>query len=912
MQLYGLTVEHKVDPVGVDAQNPRFSWKIKSNKRGAVQSAYQIKAWSQALALWNSGVVETSDSQNIRYEGVDLSSRQEIFWSVKVWVTDENGCEECEESAVCRFVMGLLNPEDWTGRWIEPPEDTDPERYKPAWYVRKEFQVAPELKRAYIYQSAHGLYDFYINGACGTKDRFLPGLSSYYYRIQYQMYDITDLLHTGNNCLAVRLADGWWRGVTGGTVRNNFGFRLAYLGQIELEYADGHREIIGSDESFTARTGGLLVSDMTVGDIYNANLEPERWMLSGFADDGWETMLPATEATDGKRIASAGVPVREKEVFIPKEFIDENGCRILDFGQNIAGYVRMRLHHTKPDQTVILLHGEDIKDGCFSQDNIKDTPLSIPDFQKVTYICKGADEEAYCPAFSVFGFRYVKLEGYEEPLQEGDFEAVAVYSDMADTGDFTCSNPLIDQLVKNARWSQKGNYLDVAVDCPTRERNAWTGDAQIYTKTAAWFMDVYAFYEKWMQDQAIEQYASGKVGITFPSTSSVHHPESLLAMKRINPTSELAGPTGNGNIGEDCAGWGDSAAWIPYMLYLCYGDQQILENQYSTAKKWADYMLTCAKDHNPIYEDQPQYHTYDADGELEADYIYDTRMHYGEWQEPIPKAPEGNSLEEIFARWIREGKPLVATAYMCRSVSNVAHMAQITGRRNDYEKYSHIAQKIRKVYEKYLIADDGTIEPGHQAAYVRALAMDLCTGEKREKVIGQLIHEIEANDHKLNTGFLSTPFLLPVLVDCGYTETAYKLLEQTECPSWLHPILLGATTIPESWVGLDAHVASFNHYSFGAVCDFLFGYAAGIRPVFEAPGYKEFILHPVLGGSLTWAKAAYESVYGTIVSEWERSSGCWQYHCEIPVNTRARLTLPDGREMWLGSGKYDFEGGYKL
>lgn len=908
LQVYDLKTEYLKNPIGIDAEHPRFSWKLKSDRKGVFQTSYRITAKTGENVIWDSGEVKSEDNLRIRYAGEELSSRQQVSWSVRVTAADENQQAEESESEPAFFEMGLLEKSDWQAKWIEPESEADPEARKPVPCLRKEFDVKPGLVSARIYQTAHGLYEFWINGQAGTEDKFKPGLTSYYHRIQYQVSDITELVKEGKNAWAVMLGDGWWRGTTGGTVKNNFGYRLHFFGQIELNYEDGRREIVAADESFRWSTGGLRASDMMMGDIYDASLEPEGWKLPGFDDSAWETVHVTEEHTDAELIPSRSVPVKEMETFQPEEFTDQNKKRVLDFGQNIAGYVKMKLRNCYKGQKVRLLHGEDMKDGCFSQENINQTSIKIDAFQEVAYICKGDALEEYCPLFSVFGFRYVCIEGYEEEIRPGDFTAVAVYSEMEETGDFTCSHPLINKLVENSRWSQKGNYLDAPVDCPTRERNTWTGDSQIYTRTAADFMDVYAFYEKWLQDQTIEQYASGKVGITFPSTSSVHNPEELEKMKAINPLSALAGPEGNGSIGEDCAGWGDAAVWNPYMIYLCYGDKQILANQYNTAKNWVDYMLSCAKEHNPLYEDQPQYHNYDEDGELDADYIYDTKMHYGEWQEPIRSDFGQVPMGELFAKLIREGKPRVATAYMCRSASNVAHMAQILGNEEDGKKYARIAKKIKRVYETYLIAEDGTIEPGHQAAYVRVLAMDLCSGEKREKVIGQLLHEIEANDYKLNTGFLSTPFLLPVLVDCGYAETAFRILEQTEDPSWLHAVTLGATTILESWNGMDIHDASYNHYSYGAVCDFLFGRVAGIQPDFEHPGYKEFILHPVMGGSLTEARAVFESQYGAIASGWKRDGENWKYDCQVPVNTRARVVLPDGRKMALASGAYHFEG----
>lgn len=905
LQIYDLKTEYRVNPYGIDAKQPRFSWKLKSSGKGIMQKNYHIIAKCGDEVIWDSGIVISQESQRVRFIGNTLKSRMEVSWRVYVTVEDENGTTETAESEVAYFTMGLLENSDWKGKWIEPEVEVDTESRKPAPYLRKAFTVKSGLKRAVIYQTAHGLYEFWLNGKLGTDEKFKPGLTSYYHRIQYQMYDITSLLAEGENIWSVMLGDGWWRGTTGGTVKNNFGYHLQFLGQIELYYEDGTMEIIGTDESFKTLTGGMLASDMMMGDIYDANKEPDGWKMPEFDDSTWQSVHTVKAPIEAKLIPSRSVPVLEKETFEAKEFRDKAGKRVFNFGQNIAGYVKMKFHNTKAGQVIHLVHGEDIDaDGNFSVANIRKCVMPVEAFQEITYTCKGGEEE-YSPLFSVFGFQYLLIEGYEEPMQSGDFVAIAVYSAMEETGDFTCSNSLINKLVENSRWSQKGNFLDVAVDCPTRERNAWTGDNQIYVRTATDFMNVYPFYEKCMQDQAIEQYASGKVGITFPSTSSVHNEEELEKIKITNPTAALAGPQGDGNMGEDCAGWGDSTAWIPYMLYLCYGDRQIIENQYETAKKWVDYMLSNAKNPNPTYANLPQYHNM-TDGELDADYIYDTKMHYGEWQEPIPKEPTGESLGEVFARWIREGKPQVATAYMCRSAENVAYMAGVLGLEADEQKYRKIVDRIRKVYDKYLIDENGVIEPGHQAAYVRALTMNLCSDEKRPLVQEQLVKEIEANGYHLNTGFLSTPFLLPVLVDMGRNDLAFRILEQTNYPSWLHPITLGATTIPESWNAFDVHDTSYNHYSYGAVCEFLFGYVTGIQPTFIAPGYKEFVLKPVVGGSLTWANATYESLYGTIVSEWKKENKTFIYHCEIPENTKAKLILPDETEYVLGSGIYDF------
>ena len=769
------------------------------------------------------------------------------------------------------------------GKWICHPGDNRETRLAPIF--RRLFTVKNGLKTATLRLTAHGVYEAEINGKRVTDQKFTPGLTSYYYRIQVQEYDVTALLTEGRNLLSVSVGDGWWRW------NNNFGYTLALRGELTLSFADGSTEVVATDENFEVGTGPVVRTDLQMGETYDARIEPQ----------GWQQAAVCTEHTEGELIDNQSVPVREKERFPGRPTQDSAGSLVIDFGQNITGYVRMTLRNTTPGQVVHLKHGEGLdKEGKFSTANCDGGKT---EFQEITYICKGGEVEEYAPRFAVFGFRYVLVEG----IEDADFEAIAVYSDMEEVGDFRCSHELINKLVENARWSQKGNFLDVPVDCPTRERNAWTGDAMIYCRTAAYFMDVQQFFKKWLKDQTIEQYASGKVGITFPSTSSVHNPEELKAVQAVNPAMALAGPSGDGNIGEDSVGWGDSAVWIPYQMYLMYGDREFLESQYETAKKWVEFSLRCMKEKNPKYAEKPWY----ANGD--GDYIYDTRFHYGEWNEPLPPAPEvielfmsGGTTADFVTHMAKYGKPEVATAYTKRSCDNLAHMARILGKNEDAEHYAALSEKIKAAYDKYLIGDDGEIQKGHQAAYIRALALDMVSEEKKPLVIAQLKRELEAADYHLNTGFLSTVYLLPTLCDHGMIDEAFKILEQTTAPGWLHPVTLGATTMLENWDGMDVFRDSFNHYSFGAVCQFLFEYVAGIRPTFNAPGFKEFELKPMIGGSLMWAEGTYKTKHGLIRSRWEKNGDTVRYACKIPENTTARLTLPNGTSQILTSGAYEF------
>ena len=906
MRVYDLKTEYRIDPIGIDAAAPRFSWKLKSEKRSVMQRSYRILACTKPdenALLWMSDQVESGQSQHVLWQGPALRSRQRVYWKVQV----EAGNGEMSESAESDWVffeMGLLSPQDWRAQWIEPGEQDAYQTYQAAPYLRRSFTVKPGLTQARIYQTAHGLYEFWINGAAGTQDKFKPGFTSYHRRLAYQVYDVTDLLHEGENIWAVALGDGWWRGKMGGTTRNNFGYKLQFLGQLELTYWDGSREIIGTDESFRYAYGGIRKCDIRDGEIFDARVEPEGWKRGETDEIIWKPVLLGHDDNCRKDqlIASRSVPVREHESFRAKSFRDKEGNLILDFGQNMAGIVHMTLRGCKPGQEIILTHGEDIKDGVFSLENLLGGMFEQDGFQEVRYIAKGEQEEHFAPTFSVFGFRYVKLEGYEGHILPDDFIATAIYSDLEETGDFTCSHALINQLVKNSRWSQKSNYLDVPTDCPTRERSPWTGDSQVYCRTAADFMNVYPFFEKWMEEFTCDQMKSGKLRSTIPSGSQ-NQAENERTKKaffdRIADQKDLSvedqmilmmysSDSEEKGVADGSAGWSDAAVINPWTMYLCYGDPQILKNQFSCMKKHVDYMFAKAKNHNPLREGEREYH-HETDGELDADYIWDTEFHWGEWLE----ADIGTAGEmAVMMQKFMNPDPEVPTMFLYYSMRLYSEIAQVLDLPEEAAIYAARAEKVKRAFNRYFIHADGSIKAGRQAPNVRALAFGLCDEEHHEAVLRNLTETIHAcNDH-LNTGFLATPYLLNVLADNGESELAYRLLEQEDAPSWLYNVKKGATTILEEWCGMDTHAGSFNHYSYGAVCDFLFSRTAGIRPLWDKPGYQEFVLEPVIGGTLTYAEALYESLYGTIRSRWELNGDVVSYFFDIPENTHAQIRLP--------------------
>lgn len=923
LTVFDTRTNHHENPIGIDYQSLRFSWKLQSDKRSTRQTAYQIQAAvnnSFTSILWDSGKVKTDLNTAANYEGPDLASRERVFWRIKVWSVEE----ESDFSDACFFEMGLLTPSDWQAGWIEMEHQADPFKSNPEPVLRRSFSVKPGLAYARIYSTAHGCYSAAINGKKITKDLFLPGFTIYPERLQYQVYDITPLLAEGENVLAVLLGDGWWRGAVGAFSHHNlFGYKLAYLCQLELCYADGSREVIASDDSFKTTYGPLVKSDTKCGEVYDARILPAGWEMPGFDDSSWENAW-VVDYGKNNLIAPAIAPVRKAETFSPIVLTTPDGSTVLDFGQNIAGFVELSV--TAPAGTKIKLTHSEVLDeaGNFTiehydlygtADGRKDT------FQEEVYVCAGNGEERFAPLFAIFGFRYVLVEEFPGQISPDMFTAHAVYCAMPQTGGFSCSNPLINKLVQNSLWSQKGNFMFIPTDCPTRERAGWTGDAQLYCKTATFFMDTYTFYQKWMQDVAIDQTPSGKIRNYTPTAIPYHFEENLrLELLKGEPDSEelrnkLREQMESGEIIDGSAGWGDAATILPWTLYNIYGDDQIVRNQYSSAKKWVEYITANAKMANPALQQEPWYQNGD-----DAMYVWDTCFHFGEWLEPDFGADMdiGDEIDkteslEILRNWMAQravtGDPTLATAYYFYSAGLMSKMAELLGNKEDQEHYEALSRRIKEVYNKYFIKEDGSILERRQAPLARALAFDLVNEDKKELVAHRLAQYVADNGYHLNTGFLSTPFLLAALSRNGYVDTAFRLLEQKDSPSWLFQIENGATTVCERW---DAYIPgkkpdlSCNHYAYGAVCDFLFSDIAGIRTL--CPGYREFEIRPTLGGSLTWASAEFDSPQGKIYSAWRVEGENVLYTIQVPANSVAYAYIPADADQEIPAGAV-FEAG---
>ena len=864
MRAVHLRTEYLKEPLGLGIRAPRFYWNCEG---GVTQSAYQIIATRNGENVWDSGEVDSSSMTHIRYAGKMLGSRDRVTWAVRL--KDENGVwGEYSESW---FELGLLEESDWNAKWItgdyKPKKNT---RY-PVDCFRKNFSLRGTVKRARLYAAAKGVYDVCINGMRLEEFILAPGMTDYRKRIQYQTYDVTGLL-AEENSLELRVADGWYRGsVAAYGVENVFGTQMGILAQLEVEYADGSTGMIVTDESFSwSNDGPLQFADLKDGEIYNANRAPS---YSGKA-----VRLPKGKKESFVLCASDNVPVREHERFTPKLLKAAYGGKVLDFGQNIAGYLEFTVKGERGQQ-ITLTCGEVLDEkgnvdlsgiqetrpakgwnnlslvkklmGAQLKGDVEKTPK-----QEVVFTLSGG-EDHYKTSFAVFGFRYVQVKGNVK-IRPENFTAIAVYSDMEQTGTFSCSNELVNRLYENTVWSMKGNFLDIPTDCPTRERLGWTGDAQIFFDTGAYMMDTAAFFRKWLVDMKDNQYDNGLLSAVLPF-------QGAEMMYKATGTS---------------VGWADAVYLIPYRYYKRFGDLELLKSCWPMMKKYGDYLMK-----NLGMKDKRE-----AKANPHNAYTYEKGVHLGEWLEPE------EFRDKVYGANAKH--PEECTAYLYLAMSTLGEIANLLGEKEYAKTCEQYAKGAKKAYHT-LFVETGTLETNRQAKLVRPLALGLLDGEEKKEAEQLLVKAVEDYQYRVGTGFLSTPFVLPVLAEAGEYEAAYRMLENTEKPGWLAEVREGATTIWENWEG----DLSQNHYSPGAVCQWLFEGVCGIRP----DGENHFVLTPHPGGTLTEALASYESLYGKVESRWEKTDDGVCFTVTVPANTTAEMVLPDGTQHILGAGEHCIE-----
>ncbi|WP_246121576.1 alpha-L-rhamnosidase [Pseudonocardia cypriaca] len=778
-----------------------------------------------------------------------LASRERATVRVRVQGTDRSWSMWSPETEI---ETGLLEPSGWVARPVGGawPEDLDSDDRRPA-LVRRAFDVTGGIVSARVYASAHGLYELEINGTRVGDDVLSPGWTVYPKRLRYYTYDVTGLLRAGENVIGGWLGDGWYRGRLGwrGGFRNLFGSDLSLIAQLEIRYADGRTQTVATDADWLAATGPIVRTGNYDGEDYDARDERPGWSSPGLDPAGW-TPVAVRDRDPATLVAPTGPPVRCTEEIAPVAVLTTpSGKRVLDFGQNLVGRLRIRVHGERGAKVVIRT-AEVLQDGELYQRPLRDARSTD------TYVLAGRPGgEEWEPRFTFHGFRYAEVEG------PADLDAIArvLHSDLERTGWFTCSDPLLERLHENVVWSMRGNFVDIPTDCPQRdERVGWTGDLQVFAPTAAFLFDVTGMLSSWLQDVAAEQLPDGTVPWYVP----------------VIPAHEVWTPIRPG------AAWGDVATLTPWVLYERTGDSGLLEAQYGSARAWVDLVDRLA-------------------GE---DHLWDSGFQLGDWLDPSapPDDPAAGQTD----------KYLVATAYFAASSRAVARMATVLGREEDAAHYEKLADAVGEAFCAAYVLPDGRMVSDSQTAYSLAIGFDLLPSEDARAAAGARLAElVAAAGNRIATGFVGTPLVTDALSSTGELATAYDLLLGRECPSWLYPVTQGATTIWERWDSLlpDGRVnpgsmTSFNHYALGAVADWLHRVVAGLAPL--APGYCEVRFAPRPGGGLTRAAARHRSPYGMVGISWELVDGTLTVDTELPTGTTGVLDLDGEPPHALGPGKH--------
>ena len=829
----------------MDDPQPRLSWWLDADhRRGARQTAFQVLVSSEPGGtphLWDTGKVSADTSTHVAYAGKPLRSRQRVWWRARVW--DERGCAT-ESTERAWWEMGLLECGDWKAQWISGTLTGGRWTSVPAPYLRRTFFIGARVARARLYATALGVYEARLNGQRVGDLQLAPGWTDYRRRVPYQCFDITPLVVVGDNTVGAILGDGWYCGHIAWRGRQLYGDRPKFLAQLVIDYLDGRSEIIGTDSTWKFAYGPLLASDLLMGESYDARLEFPGWDKPGFDDRGWQLARPgnaheiALEAMRAppvralhelKARALSAVPGRHSQV-----------VRRYDFGQNMVGRVRLCVKGPA-GATVTLRHAEMLEaDGRLHCANLRTARAT--DY----YTLRGeAAGEVFEPRFTFHGFRYLELETHGPNVAIEDPVGIVLHSALPLTGEFSCSDPLINQLQKNILWSQRGNFVAVPTDCPQRdERLGWTGDAQVFVRTAAFNMEVTSFFSHWLQNLADAQTVRGTIPAVAPATDDLHSD---------------GGPA-----------WADAVTICPWTVYLCSGDRRVLERCFATGARFVDELRAT----NSTLIRRKTVHNFEG---------------YGDWL----ALDDSNKVDG------GTPKELIGTAYFAHSARLVAAMAHVLGKKEEAKTYSALADAVRAAFQRRFLTRKGTLTAPTQTACALTLHFDLVPARLRARVAADLVKDIERRGWKLSTGFVGSSYLPHVLTATGHLDVAFRLLHQKEWPSWLYAVTQGATTIWERWDGWtqergfqDPGMNSFNHYAYGAIGAWLYAVVAGIELDPREPGYKHILLQPHPGGTLVSARAKLASPQGEIVSAWRSAPRRFDWDVIVPANATATAQLP--------------------
>jgi alpha-L-rhamnosidase len=869
MKVTYLRCEYRTNPLGIDVIQPRLSWVLEGDGRGLRQTAYRILVATSASVLaknrgdlWDSGKVASSRTAHVVYEGKKLTSRMECFWKVCAW--DGDGKQTQWSKSAC-WTMGLLKKSDWKVKWISmEPEllaklggiTNIAKETPPPPYLRREFTLARKVVKATVYASARGLFDMQINGQKVSSDIFAPEWTDYFKRLNYRTYDVTGLVKKGANAIGAVLGDGWYAGYVGWQKsRGRYGLQTRLVAQLEVEYADGSRETIATDKSWKTALGQIRYSDFMKGESYDARLEMKGWSEAGFDESQWHK-VQVVEAPEAALVWQASEPVLVTQEFKPVSMTEPTpGVYVYDIGQNIAGFVRLKVK--APAGTAVQIrHAERLNpDGTIYTANLRRAKATD------IYICKGKGVEVFQPTFTFHGFQYVEVSGLPSKPDMKTVTALAINSATPPAGQFECSDALINRLYKNITWGQRGNFLSVPTDCPQRdERLGWMGDAEVFIETAAYNMDVAAFFTKWMVDVEDAQDEEGR----FPDVAPrVREGENFVGLDNLR-----AG-----------AAWADAGVIVPWTIYKRYGDTRIIERHWAAMTRWMEWLAKVNPDFVRVNE------------------LYNN---YGDWL-CIPADESFGTTSPM--------KELLATAFWAFDAKCMAEMAAATGDMATANQYAELFRRIREKFQQTYALAGGKLNVETQTAYLLALAFDLLPREDRPKAAARLVELLKGNGWHLSTGFVGIRLLNPVLTEMGYADVAYKLLTNRTYPSWLYPVTHGATTIWERWDGWTAEkgfgnpgMNSFNHYSLGSVGQWLFSDVAGIACDKSAAGFERIVIKPHVGGGLKYVKASYDSMHGRISTSWKLSGEKLSLEVAIPANTMALVYVPATDKLQVTEG----------
>ncbi len=872
-----LRCEDLENPLAINARRPRLSWTLESSERGQAQTAYRILAAAtlddlerDQGSLWDSGKVASDATTHVLYAGKPLTSRADVFWKVKVWDKDNR---DSVWSQPAHWRVGLLKPADWRASWIAdsaalpPVVRTGPkevERYdaQPVTMLRKSFALPAPAARAILYASALGVYELRLNGRRVGDHILAPEWTDYDQRVQYQAYDVTALLRSGENVLGAFLGDGWYAGRLGMSdglfqkLRGVYGRKPHLIAQLEITLDNGRRMTVPTDSSWTStKAGPIRSSDLLDGEVYDAQREISGWDAPGFVPGDWHHAAvlddPGTEL-----IAQPNEPIRVLRELQPVALTEPKpGVFVFDLGQNMVGWCRLRAKG-RPGTTVTLRYGEMLNDdGSLYTANLRSAP------QVDRYTFRGAAEEVFEPHFTYHGFRYVEVSGLGEKPTQDALVGCVFNSSSPEVGQFECSDPMLNRLWQNILWTQRANLMSVPTDCPQRdERLGWMGDIQAFSQTGIFNMNLAGFFNKWLQDVRDAQADDGRFADFSP------HP--------YGPNERFSG----------APAWADAGVIVPWRAYVNYGDPQVIEQHYNAAQRWIDFVCT----HNP-------------------DLVWRNNRgnDYNDWL-------NGDTLRQ--QGWPTRGaavpNDLFATAFFAHSTELVAKMAQVLGRRDEARRYAALFDDIKAAFQRAFVQPDGALLGNTQAGYALALHFDLLPEGARAAAVERMVAGVHAYGDHISTGIQSTHRLMLELTRYGHHDLAWQLLTNRTFPSWGYMIDNGATTIWERWDGYvkgrgfqDPGMNSFNHWAFGAVGEWMFRHLAGINPDEQQPGFKHFVIRPRPTSGLNWAKASYHSVRGRIESQWDRTGNTLTLDVLVPPNTTATVYVPAAAQSSVREGR---------